>query len=200
MNVISNCCLGGHLYRTQSVVYNNPFMWCAVLYSSMKNLILNWDTIDFTKVRCSRSDWVKCIDKNCFKLVVDSKVEVHYTHYIKDVRYTSPKVVDVDVYYADIEKYLLTKYFERLKRMVSPPTFVILDEIPQYDYTYSNVKDLLGLSTNYKIVCITRHKDLLHYNSTNRLCILDDSVRFDRQHCPIFYTRYATDINKFINS
>jgi len=197
-NIVSNCCLGGHLYRTQGWFYNNPFMWCAILHPSIMNLITKWDDIDFTKFHLVTGDWSKCADKRYFKLIIDNMVEVHYTHYLKDERYATPHIDDVDVNCADVENYIIEKYTERLSRMNERPVFVVLDEMPYYDYTHDNVKALLELPTNYKIVCITRHQDLLDYNSNNRLCIFDDTNRLDDCHCPIYYTKYTNEINSFI--
>lgn len=199
-NIVSNCCLGGHLYRTQGWLYNNPFMWCAILYSSIMTLITKWDDIDFTKVHLVAGDWTKYVNNKYFKLIIDNMIEVHYTHYIKDERYAIPHIEDVDVHYADIDKYITEKYIERLERMSEPPIFVILDELPYYDYTHDNLKALLEAHSNYKIVCITRHIDLLDYNDRNHLCIYDDTVRCDARHCPIYYTKYGNKINEFIKA
>ena len=173
-------------------------MWCAILSDSMLSLIEKWDDIDFTNIQLLNGDWSKCSHKKYFKLQIDNLIDVHYTHYIKDEQYDTPHVVDIDVNYSNIENYIVEKYNERLSRMNMPPVFIVLDEIPQYDYSHDNVHKLLELHTNYKIVCITRHKDLLDYSSDNHLMIFDDTNRFDKYHCPIYYCKYTNKIKSFI--
>jgi hypothetical protein len=175
-------------------------MWCALMKPSITKLITNWNNINFLNTRLEPDDWEKQREKQSFKLIVDDSVIIHYSHYIKDMKYDVPYIDDVDVKYKQIENYIKEKYDERLSRMNEPPTFVILDEMPYYDYTHDNMKSILELENDNKIICITKHKDLLDYNDNKHLCIFDDTNRLDENHCPIFYTKYANKINAFIKN
>ena len=197
-NIISNCCLGGHLYRTQGIPYQNPFVWSAVLAESMKTLISSFDRIEWANVVVEKCDWVKYAGTPRYMLVVDNKIKIYYTHYIKDDRYDTPVVNDVDVFYKDIEQYIIDKYTNRLQRMSSNPVFIILDEIPHYDYTKDNIYELLHIHSSAKLIVITKHEEFLRENDERIHCIYDDTERFDKSHCPIYYTKYRDEINEFI--
>ena len=164
----------------------------------MKTLISSFERIEWANAVVEKCDWVKYAGTPRYMLVVDNKIKIYYTHYIKDDRYDTPVVNDVDVFYKDIEQYIIDKYTSRLQRMSSNPVFIILDEIPRYDYTKDNISELLHIHSSAKLIVITKHEEFLRANDERIHCIYDDTERFDKSHCPIYYTKYRDEINEFI--
>lgn len=211
MNVVSNNCLGGFLYKFNGLQFTNPFIWCAILADSMYNMIKDWDNINFNNFEIEKSEFNESPNPlNTFKLVIDNKVDVHYTHYYFDKDITTPMVKGFDVWYDKIWEYVVDKYTSRLQRMNEPPSFVILGEYERnepslFDYTFEKEQKILNLNTNYKIVLITKYTEFLKYTDDTHLIIFDDTERGKIQNSfnpnpEYFCTKHQDQILNFIRT
>lgn len=183
MNVISNNCLGGFLYKFNKLQFKNPFIWSAILADSMYALIKDWDNINFNDFELKKSEFHESTEQlNTFKIVIENKIDIHYTHYYFNKDKDKPEIKGFDVFYNKIWEYVVEKYVKRLQRMNENPVFVILGEYEVngpslYDYTFKKEKKILDLDTKYKIVLITKYKDFLKYNDDIHLIIFDGTER-----------------------
>lgn len=181
--------------------YKNPFIWHILLFNDMLNLIKQYNNIDFLNYELDKSE-LKPGRLNTFKLLVDNKITIHYPHYRFKADEPVPKIIHVDVYYNKIWEYVVEKYNTRVLRMKEPPCFLIIDGHSSgignwCEYTKEQDKEILQLNTNHKIVLITKHKELLSYNSENKLVIYDTSNRIND---PSYYAHlYRQIIKEFID-
>lgn len=202
MNVIGNNCIGAYFMNEWKEEYKNPFIWHILLFNDMLNLIKNYDNINFLDYEIAKSE-LKPGYLNTFKLLVNNKITIHYPHYKFKADENVPKVIHVDVYYNKIWEYVVKKYEKRLLRMTEKPCFLIIDGhgsgIGKWcEYTKEQDEQLLQLETLHKIVLITKYKELLKYNSKNKLVIYDTS---NRANDPSYYAKlYRQIIKDFIET
>lgn len=123
INVISHNCVGARMYQQRNEEYGNPFMWCVIPPHDFSYLYSNYENINFNNFKLLKTN-------DGYKIVVDEKVNVYYPHYKYDPAAKTPTVRQkdgIDIYYKDIEKYIVDKYTTRLQRMHNKPLFVITD-------------------------------------------------------------------------
>ena len=131
MNIISNCCLGGFVYK--DVIehqFSNPFIWAWLNKEDMVYLVQNYDKINFKNYELSTYNNLPLKDEVCFQMNIDDKIKIIYSHYqfIKN-----KDTLEIDrkrnmVYHNRIWEYVVAKYNERLERMFSEnkkPVFLI---------------------------------------------------------------------------
>lgn len=115
MNIISNNCLNGYLYRDcLKEEFGNPFIWTVIDFNSMLYLIKNWNTINFKNYELVKDEsWN-------FSIIIDNKVKVQYVHYKfnKNVEFRDKTGPGTDVESNKIWEYIIQKYEERLARMI----------------------------------------------------------------------------------
>ena len=138
MNIITNRCLGGYIYRDiLHEPYKNPFIWTGIHSDSFNYLFKNYRNINFKNV-------VLGFNENKFHtpyLLIEDKCKVNYDHVIFKEAANIPEIIGNNIYIADTRKYTLDKYHERLKRMTEEPIFLYLD---------------LDFTKNYKISAIAK--------------------------------------------
>ena len=153
MNIISNCCAGAEFYKKVLNVkcFPNPFIWASVCPDDIKELIKNYNKINFDNYKIfNEKD-----NKNKFYILVDNKIKLHFTHHIYSQKYTKPTYIDADCYYNKMEDYILTKYKQRIevmKKENSKPNFLILTDRERNTFTINDVNDVININTDYKII------------------------------------------------
>ena len=123
MNIISNNCLGGYIYRNiLQDSYKNPFIWTLFENpSEYIDLIENWNNVDFDDFIMTRKG--KGL-KNNFQILIDSKYTVSFIHIffdpVKDnTQYfeNTPRIVGENIFTPKPWEYITEKYVQRLDRM-----------------------------------------------------------------------------------
>lgn len=74
-----------------------------------------------------------------------------------------------NVYYKDIEKYIIEKYNERLLRMTEPPVFVLGNYIARQKNDEKILLDIIHSDPKYKIIIVTDDKNLMKHKHKNIL-------------------------------
>ena len=174
----------------------------------MFELIKNFDNLNFNNIMIDKSEYHFDKNKLTFKIIIDDRIEVHYPHYYFKKDENTPIIKGFDVFYNKIWEYVVNKYETRLSRMKEEPIFIILGEyeldIPSiFDYSLEKERKILELNTNYKIVLITKFKELLKYNDNKHLIILDETTRGKiineiNPNPEYFYEKHHKEILEFI--
>ena len=121
MNIISNNCFGGFLYKYAGMKYENPFIWTAINGSSLLEILFNYDSIDFSKIFLHDVS-----GHHSYNLVIDDKLDVKFwSHYKYDSNAQVPYKNGDSIFSADIGKYILDTYSKRLARMKETPVFAV---------------------------------------------------------------------------
>lgn len=176
-NFIVNDCIGGYLYKFSKKQFPNPFMWTAIDFYDFLSLIKNYDTIDFEDILIL---WNKN-DRRLFTIDINDKVVVRCPHWLFDIRYNKPTVVDeVNVRYNRIWLYIQDNYIRRLKRLKDskePPTF-IMDFKEWLGCTPQNFQELLAESKNisyttYVLVPFKEYDRIPFYKKDNLIIVYD---------------------------
>lgn len=135
MNIISQNCLAGHIYKNHfDKKYGNPFVWSVIDFDSMKCLIEHYDELNFDRFELS-------VKNDIYSMLIDNSVKVQYVHY----RYgqnTVPTKIGGDLYYNKIEEFIVERY-NKLKT-------IMLSEREQPIFCFRN--------------CNTLYKDCIYTN------------------------------------
>ena len=202
MNIISNNCIGGYFYREINENFKNPFIWCVIRPNSMYNLITQYENIDFNNIEIKKDDFYhnnKPMD--CFKIIIDNKVVVHYTHHHFSALHNSPTKIHCDIFYNKIWELVYNNYIKRITRMTKDPIFLLLDGKDYYNLEED--KKLLNeiKQNNRKCIFITKYKELLSFSSDKILILYDKNTCIDAQHGPSYYTKmFCSKILDFIKA
>lgn len=142
MNLITNRCLGGYIYRDiLKERYENPFIWTGIWDEYFNILFENYNSINFKNFKV-------CYDENHpvekYYILIDNAIRVNYGHILLDPNAITPTPKDVNIYTNDPMKYVKEKYIERLERMTKPPTFIYMD------LDYSNNYELADIALRKK--------------------------------------------------
>lgn len=178
MLVFSNNCCGAYFYNYMNVQYNNPAIWCRILYDSMYYIVTHYNDIDWLNYEIRKSTR----KQNTFDIVVDNKFFINYSHYLQDSscssiittsKYDKEHKVHYmgDVKYCKIWEYIVQKYVDRCKRLLTTqenPCFIIRDD----EHFLSNatrstvhcVSDIINC-TPYKTIVLTQNKSLISVNA-----------------------------------
>lgn len=201
MNIISNGCLGGYFYRDiLKQEYSSPFIWCVVRPRSMLNLIKYYDEINFNNAELQKDDFYhnnKTLD--CFKIIVDNKVVIHYTHHHFSSKYTVPTKINCDVFYNKMWELVNRNYTKRIARMTEKPVFLLLDGKDFYNLE-EDIRLLEEVKNNNRTcIFITQHAELMSYSSEKILILYDKHTCMDAQHGPSYYAKtFSSKILNFI--
>lgn len=124
MNIISNDCTGGFIYRDIiKEEYANPFIFSKVLLDDFIYLASNYQSINFRKFGLLQSaEWQ-------FYIRVNDKINIQYNHYKFDPTVNGIRKDPPNVYSSHIWEYIVGRYITRVHRMNEPPIFV-----GHYDY------------------------------------------------------------------
>ena len=104
-------------------------MWTLMSAQDFIYLVQNFKSIDFSKIKLT-TDIYK--EKLVYKLIVDGKLNVLYIHHKKDKTKMIPTKIKRDIWYANIENYIIDCWNRRLKRMTETPKFIVVS----YGWTY----------------------------------------------------------------
>lgn len=157
MNLISNDCVGGELYKAYDLQYSNPFIWTVLPYK-------DWDKINFEKVKYSETpNYLFSWYMSC--LVIDNKVNVYFPHHFKHEKYKEMELIHPiskqnGYAYCDMDKYLIETYNRRIERMKDSPVFIFSQENRN---TEKELEDLLKLAkkNGRKLIFISSNKNLI---------------------------------------
>lgn len=122
MNIISNNCIGGFIYRDIiKEQYKNPFIWSFMKTDPFFDMCENFDTVDFRNVEDHLND-SSIYPENRSGLLIDGKYPLAFHHVWLDPNYPTPTVIKgwgngINVKCLDPRKYIREKYFKRLSRM-----------------------------------------------------------------------------------
>lgn len=160
-NVFCNTCVGGFMMRYQNAGNNNPFVWTIAEFDSIKNLITNFDNIDWLNYKIS----VKKHPQKSFPvyvMTIDDQIDLWFVHVIQDDRFEKPTKdgklkTDVNIRVKDVKAYLEDCYLRRIERMLEQniePTFIITD----FNITFDQMKELDKIETPYSKMFVLSKK------------------------------------------
>ena len=155
MNIISNNCLSGYLYKDYlKEEFGNPFIWTVIDFNSMLYLIQNWNNINFKNYELVK-------DKNWnFSIIIDNKVKIQYVHYKfnKNVVFKDKTEPGTDIESNKIWEYIIQKYDERLERMLrkkESPIFCICNVNTLFEDCHYNNEQLSTLQKYKNVYVLT---------------------------------------------
>ena len=170
-NIITNCCLGAFVTRNiLKTQFNNPFVWAWVNATDICYLLEKYETVDFTKFKLQKYTTTPLQDGDCFKICVDGKITIVYSHYQFNSKYSTLYTDNVTnmVYYNKIWEFVVQKYIQRVSRIPSdPPVFILCDDRCDCGYDAEHIEKLRN-RPNIKS-CSFRQK---HSKQTIQMCSL----------------------------
>lgn len=186
LNIISNCCAGGFIYRDfLKIKYQNPFIWNLTYDDDILKLIDLYDTINFNNIKLIRfkdffsADYALGAPASQYNFLcgieIDNKIKIFWPHNYYDPNCKKPTIRNYDnnIYYYKNYQLTIDNYMKRLNRNNSKPVFLLLTQ-----------NKLLNLNTatkicklqNKNIIIITQYKELLKFNSRNIKIIFYEKI------------------------
>ena len=164
MNIISNNCLGGFIYRDiLKCEYQNPFIWTSIFPDTFNELLTNFERINFQNVKIVRDT---IISDNNYLTILDNKYKIYNSHIFlskKDVvprnAYDKVHVDWINVYYNKPEEYILSKFKNRTLRMDSDIRVCMYDA-NDYGFTIEDIKKIIQTCSikKYRALIFTEKK------------------------------------------
>jgi len=164
MNIISNNCIGGFLYKLNHLEYKNPFIWHQISSSDFAKLMNTYDSIYFedfelevNRRRLNKEYIISDTDVNCCHIRLSCGITIYYNHYKCDNNAHKPTKIGFDIFYDRNFELTYTKYVSRLERMTEKPVFVYFYKEPRNDKDpKTDVLKMIGSSerNNQKLVLI----------------------------------------------
>lgn len=196
MNIITDSCLGGFLYRDiLKENYKNPFIWTRIGINEFIDFVDNFENIDFTNVM---------IDKDGpgltnFKTIIDDKYTFTNRHIIFSKNDIIPRVnydnihTDwVNVYYNKPWEYILEKYNNRVKRM--DKNIVVAIYVAEKKYT-PQLNKLAEVCLKHKYPCLIIHSEKIQENEVTKTYVCD----YKEPWIDNLYKHCKKEIEEFIN-
>lgn len=180
MNIIGSNCCGANFYHHNNIPFSNPFIWAVTPYSDLIYLMTHWNNIDWFNIDLAPSN----LRDNTFILTIDKNVNIHYVHYIFDVKKNKPKTMGASVYYQYIWEYLIDKYFIRVKRMLinnEPPSFIIHEEPFANTNAANAFNQIMHLDIPYKRVIVPRFTYIQPFKTKNVIVIDETRHKYQPQ-------------------
>jgi hypothetical protein len=168
-------------------------------YSSILWCLEHFYEIDWGAVRLNKSP----LKPSTFIITVDNHITLHFVHYIFNplIQYAIvDRKLQGDGTVRDVEsnhiwEYVVNKYIERTKRMISlhePPTFLIRDE----PYARSgSLNDIAYSTSKFKRVILTRNMNIRRNDSICKTIYPPKSLITDPR---LLINKYYIDISSFI--
>ncbi len=164
MNIISNNCAAGFLYKKYKAEYNNPFMCAFIDPKDYMYLIKNYNKINYKnysiislpKDLCKNNNSItKKIDVGCsiLGIKIDNSISAYYTHYLENEMKDKIHEDAANVFVNDVEKYVIEKYITRVERMNEKPIFLVIG-YAHHNWNKELLEELCNLE-NEKIILIT---------------------------------------------
>lgn len=200
MQIISNNCLGGFIYRFLNKEFNNPFIWSLILNPYFEELIENLKTINYNDFTLNKS--TKKLDT--FNLLINNKIKLDYIHYHFNENFNKPTICDkygkpdktgVDVYYNKIWEYIVEKYLNRLNRMdLNDDICIVVEDTKEHRYNINKIIDIVK-KCNYKLILITNQ--YIEKNINNKMLILKHPTDLNSPHnCMLTYKKQILNFLK----
>lgn len=146
MIYICNNCVGARIYQLLNLQFNNPFIWCRITSDDMLFLIQNFNDIDFLRFELKSYHDI-LLNQKIYGVNVDDKITIWYPHY-KYGNYDTPtknnNVNGLDIFYKNIEEYIIKKYKIRTTRMIQSLEnhesiqYIIVEDNKQDNMNYTN--------------------------------------------------------------
>ena len=203
MNIISNNCIGGFVYRDiLHTQYTNPFIWTAITdNSSFLKFCENFDKIDFQNVSIT-TDTTSIYAQNKTALLIDDQYILCFHHVWHDSRYKEPTLIKnwgtgINVCCDDPAAYIKNKYFERLSRMSvnDKRLFMFYDA----GKPYSDIIQLETICKKQNAYGIILTSENLQITENRVLLLKTENSWAKGDWAPILLEHYTTDILQFIN-
>lgn len=194
MNLISNCCIAGYLYKIYNEQFLNPFQWCFIEPTDLIKLMRKFNILNYDNIKL-----VKSIEhENSYVLIIDDLIKLKYIHYIED-KNVKFKKSGHNIKSSNIKDYIIKKYKERLKRMKKElPVFIYIDKL--HKSSDETTLDFIHEKTKFKRILITNNQNLFKYRNDNLLIIIDTNKPQTEHNRPKDYAdRYYSIISKFIS-
>lgn len=204
MNLISNDCAGGFVYKFCNLEFNNPFIWMRLQENDFYYTIKNYEKINFNNFEIDKSfiDERPHNKMDIFKLKIDDKIEIHYTHYHFSAKDNKIRIVPPEIFYNKIWEYVVEKYTKRTKRMLElneKPIFFV--NFPRRKYTKNMRNKLLSENFKYKLIIITENEEDLKYANDDKLILIDKVDISSMEALPNkVVERHLDKIKEFINA
>lgn len=190
MNIITNNCLGGFIYKDiLKEEYQNPFIWTLFDPDEYIDFIDNFDTINFDNYELIKEG--NGLSNN-FQLLIDCKYHLKFIHYNFEASADTPYIKGVDVYYNRIWEYIVEKYITRLKRMKAQKTTVFIYYEPNLKCSKLSLLPEIIQNHNYKCIAFTNK-----LKSTDKLKVYPIEKTWNSPP-PVVQT-YRKEILEFIN-
>lgn len=193
MNIITNNCLGGFIYRDiLKCEYQNPFIWTAIDHKDFLNFINDYEHIDFNNVKVVQIE-------NVYYTIIDNKYKFANRHIIYSEKDETPRnaydgvhVDWVNVYYNKPNEYILEKYKNRLSRMKGKPKLLIYAK----NYlTDEELNELANICETNKFNCLIFNERKIKENEfVKSYVIKHEDVWF-----PNLIKEYGKIIEEFVN-
>ena len=207
MNIISNNCLGGFIYKYAKCSYGSPFIWTAIYGSSLEQIIFNYDSINFNDV------WLHDVSgRKTYNLVIDNKLDVKFwSHYKYDANSINPQKRGDSIYCANIEQYIVSTYTKRRLRMVEPPVFILhwwlgmstgtpdywKGSPPTNDFQY--LRQLCHTPNKYKLLVYHPYKDFADGSLGNTKWVYEDLCAFPKRSPAFVAKKRLDEILSYVN-
>lgn len=191
--IISTNCIGANFYHNYlQIPFYSPFIWAVTSYESIMNIIQKWDKIHWFNTRIEEN----ICKPLTYSVVVDNIFTIHYVHYFKssdhDLLYKG-----ASVFSNNIEEFIMNKYNERTKRMLtygdtSNPYFICHEE-KQFNRSYKDLTNIGSMKSPFKRVIITE-KPLNTSKFTQDVLLLhEDKIQLPEPTI----LKYGNDIKTF---
>ena len=175
MNIISNCCAGGYIYRDYlKIQYPNPFIWCFIPFNDYYTLIKNYKTMNFENVELIKYNTIfsRKEDLTDFQyntnvgLCIDKKVKIGWPHNYYSPHDSLPRIYNCEVYYNKNWELTLDNWNKRIVRsnVKEKPIWLFLTQ-NIVDFNLENTKKILNDFPDEQMIVITSFKELLSYNT-----------------------------------
>ena len=156
MNIISNDCTAGFIYREINEEFKNPFIWTSIDIDNFIKLIENYDTLNFNNISIKlelNTSKISVQNEKYPIITIDNKVDIHYFHYFqKEGTHSELNTEKRYIYDEDIINYVKQIYFSRISRMTESPIF-IWSNFEEYSwYNSKDIEKLKNVSTKYKLI------------------------------------------------
>ncbi len=191
MNVITNRCLGGYIYRDiLKSQYENPFIWTGISDDSFNAIFGEYEHINFNKFRVEQDETES---GGKYYIIIDETYRVNYRHVLLDPTCKTPTIKDVNIYTCNPQQYITEKYMARLSRMKSSPIFIYMDldytknyQIAELAYRMHRPINILTVDSNYPVNEFAKIQLVLHQDWRKI------------SWWKYLYTHYATEIGEFL--
>lgn len=156
INLVSSSCVGAYLMRDYyKCEYQNPFAWTTILPHDMRELILNWDSLNWVDIDVKLSN--NNLNKGTYPIIIINKlVCVRYVHIKFDPNARQPYTHMNDIWCNNIWEYAFNQYIKRLRRMLNNkliPLFIWGGDWSEQCPTYDDIEYMNAHYNNkYKVI------------------------------------------------